>query len=65
MQKIAASDKYGATARTNLKALSASKFKGNIKEACAKFYPEQRAKFHDSRARTLSNLKFQIRGEIP
>nr|WP_315056158.1 hypothetical protein [uncultured Campylobacter sp.] len=27
MQKIAASDKYGATARTNLNALSASKFK--------------------------------------
>ncbi|WP_304294393.1 hypothetical protein [Campylobacter gracilis] len=27
MQKIATSDKYGATAKTNLNALSASKFK--------------------------------------
>lgn len=39
MQKIAASNEYGATARTNLNALSASKFKAL--ETCAKFYLER------------------------
>nr|WP_314869192.1 hypothetical protein [uncultured Campylobacter sp.] len=31
--------------RTNLNALSASKFKGNLKEACAKFIPSSRLNF--------------------
>ena len=29
-----------------------------------KIYPEQRAKFHDSRTHTLSNLKFQINDDL-
>ena len=37
LQNGAASNKYGMTARTNLNALSTSKFKAL--ETCAKFYP--------------------------
>ena len=39
LQKIATSDKYGATARINLNAISASKFKAL--ETCTKFYLER------------------------
>ena len=40
LQKIAASDKYGATARTNLNALATSKFKAQSQRGMRKIYPE-------------------------